>query len=136
MVFSLTIGIMSYLCIILPLGDLRITGTHIITTLGILLTQIVLFSIGLFISGLTKNYKAASLYTLLTVAAFYVISFALDYAGIMAFLKVLTPVGYFNVVSVSENGLSPFYILLSLIITLAGCFMTVRLYERKDLHAS
>ncbi|MDR7811965.1 ABC transporter permease subunit [Lacrimispora sp.] len=136
MVFSLTIGIMSYLCIILPLGDLRITGTHIITTLGILLTQIVLFSIGLFISGLTKNYKAASLYTLLTVAAFYVISFILDYAGIMAFLKVLTPVGYFNVVSVSENGLSPFYILLSLIITLAGCFMTVRLYERKDLHAS
>ncbi len=73
---------------------------------------------------------------MLTVAAFYVISFALDYAGIMAFLKVLTPVVYFNVVSVSENGLSPFYILLSLIITLAGCFMTVRLYERKDLHAS
>ncbi|MBW4846672.1 MAG: ABC transporter permease [Lachnospiraceae bacterium] len=135
-VFSLTVGIMSYLCIILPLGDLSITGVHIITTLGIFLTQVVLFSVGIFISGLAKSYKTASLFTMLTVTAFYVISFALDYIGTMDFLKVLTPVSYFNVVSVSENGLSPFYILLSLIIILAGCFMAIRFFERKDLRNS
>ncbi|CUX72326.1 ABC-2 family transporter protein [Clostridium sp. C105KSO15] len=135
-VLSLTVGIMSYLCIILPLGDLSITGVHIITTLGIFLTQVVLFSVGIFISGLVKNYKTASLFTMLTVTTFYVISFALDYIGTMDFLKVLTPVSYFNVVSVSENGLSPFYILLSLIIILAGCFMAIRLFERKDLRNS
>ena len=135
-VFSLAVGITSYLCIVLPLGDLSITGVHIITTLGILLTQMVLFSIGILISGLVKSYKTASLLTMLTVAAFYAISFALDYNGALDFLKVLTPVSYFNVVSVSVNGLSPFYLLLSLIMILAGCFMAIKFFERKDLRAS
>lgn len=127
---------MSYLCIILPLGHPGIVSTHILTTVGIFLTQTVLFSIGLFISSLTKNHKSASLFTMLTVAAFYVISFALDYGGIRNFLRVLAPVGYFNVVWVSEYGLSPFYILLSLGIILAGCSTAARLYERKDLRTS
>ncbi|WP_159442056.1 ABC transporter permease [Clostridium sp. Marseille-P2415] len=135
-VFSLTVGIMSYLCIILPLGDMSITGTHVITTAGIFITQVVLFAIGLFISGIAKNYKAASLFTMLTVVTFYVISFVLDYAGTVDFLKFLAPVSYFDVISVSKNGLSPFYILLSFMIILAGCFMASRLYARKDLHAS
>ncbi len=135
-VFSLAVGITSYLCIVLPLGDLSITGVHIITTLGILLTQMVLFSIGILISGLVKSYKTASLLTMHTVAAFYAISFALDYNGALDFLKVLTPVSYFNVVSVSVNGLSPFYLLLSLIMILAGCFMAIKFFERKDLRTS
>jgi len=96
----------------------------------------VLFSIGLLISGLAKSYKTASLLTMLTVAAFYAISFALDYNGTLDFLKVLTPVSYFNVVSVSVNGLSPFYLLLSLIMILAGCFMAIKFFERKDLRTS
>ena len=124
---------MSYLCIILPLGDRSIAGTHLITTMGIFITQTVLFSIGLFISGLGKNYKAASLITMLTVLTFYVISFALDYAGTVDFLHALTPVSYFDVVSVSEHGLSPFYILLSFVIILVSCSMAGRLYTKKDL---
>lgn len=125
-IFSLTVGIMSYLCIILPLGDMSIVGTHIITTVGIFITQIVLFAIGLLISSFAKNYKAASLFTMFTVVTFYVISFALDYAGTMNFLNFLTPVRYFEVVSVSENGLSSFYILLSLVIILTSCSMASR----------
>ncbi len=135
-IFSLTAGIMSYLCIILPLGDPGITPTHIAATAGMFLTQIVLFATGLFISSLAKNYKAASLFTMLAVTAFYGISFALDYAGIRNFLNVLTPISYFNVVWVSENGLSPFYTLLSLGLILACCSMAAGFYERKDLCAS
>ena len=135
-VFSLTVGIMSYLCIILPLGAPGILGIHILTTIGIFITQVMLFSIGLFLSSLVKSYKAASLFTALTVAAFYVFSFVLDYAGTLNFLYVLTPISYFNVMSVSENGLSPFYLVLSLVIILACCTMAIRFYERRDLHAS
>ncbi|MBE5994114.1 MAG: hypothetical protein E7247_17210 [Paenibacillaceae bacterium] len=132
-VFSLNMGIMSYLCIILPLGDTSIAGIHIITTAGIFLTQLVLFTTGLFISSLTPDYKTASLFTMLTVAVFYLVHFALDYAGITNFLNVLTPVGYFNVVSISVNGLDPFYVLLSLGIILTGCSQAAGLYEKRDL---
>lgn len=135
-IFSLTVGIMSYLCIILPLGAPGILGIHIVTTAGIFITQVVLFSIGLFLSSLVKSYKSASLLTALTVAAFYVLSFVLDYAGNLKFLYFLTPISYFNVISVSESGLSPFYLLLSLGIILACCSMAIRFYERRDLHAS
>ncbi|WP_312426497.1 ABC transporter permease subunit [Lacrimispora sp.] len=135
-IFSLAVGIMSYLCIILPLGDGSIVGTHLITTMGIFITQTVLFSIGLFISGLAKNYKDASLITMLTVLTFYVISFVLDYAGTVDFLHVLTPVSYFDVVSVSEHGLNPIYILLSFVIILVSCSMAGRLYTKKDLSPS
>ncbi len=132
-IFALAVGVMSYLCIILPLGDRRIVGTHILTTAGMLLTQIVLFTIGLFISGVVRNYKFASLFTMLTVVVFYGISFVLDYIGTMDFLNFLTPVRYFNVVSVSKNGLSFPYVLLSLIIIVASCSMASRFYTRKDL---
>ena len=132
-VFSLTMGIMSYLCIILPLGDTSFTGIHILTTAGMFLIQTVLFTTGLFISSLANNYKSASLFTMLAVAGFYGASFALDYAGIRNFLNVLTPIGYFNVVSISEHGVNPFYILLSMGITLAGCIMAAGLYEKRDL---
>ncbi|GLB32346.1 hypothetical protein LAD12857_42690 [Lacrimispora amygdalina] len=132
-VFSITVGIMSYLFIILPLGDTSITGIHIITTAGIFLTQLVLFTTGLFISSLSKNYKTASLFTMLTVALFYMIRFALDYTGNGNLLNMLTPVGYFNVVSISEKGLDPFYILLSMGIILAGCSLAAGFYEKRDL---
>ncbi|WP_101909302.1 ABC transporter permease [Marasmitruncus massiliensis] len=134
-IFALTVGIMSYLCIILPLGDMSIVGTHIITTVGMFITQIVLFAIGLFISSFAKNYKTASLFTMLTIVSFYVISFVLDYIGTINFLNFLTPVRYFEVISVSKNGLSFFYILLSLIIILGSCSAASRLYTRKDLRA-
>nr|WP_314462229.1 ABC transporter permease subunit [uncultured Clostridium sp.] len=132
-VFSITVGIMSYLCIILPLGDTSIAGIHILTTAGIFLTQLVLFTTGLFISSLAKNYKTASLFTMLAVALLYMVRFALDYAGRGNFLNMLTPVGYFNAVSISEKGLDPFYILLSMGIILAGCSLAAGFYEKRDL---
>ncbi|MBB6218366.1 ABC-2 type transport system permease protein [Anaerosolibacter carboniphilus] len=134
-IFSLTVGIMSYLCIILPLGDMSIIGTHIITTIGMFITQIVLFAIGLLISSMAKNYKTASRLTMVAVMVFYVISFALDYVGTMNFLNFLTPIRYFEVVSVSANGLNPLYIILSLVIILSSCFEASRRYTGKDLRA-
>ncbi|WP_313344701.1 ABC transporter permease subunit [Sedimentibacter sp.] len=134
-IFSLTVGIMSYLCIILPLGDMSIVGTHIITTIGMFITQIVLFAIGLLISSMAKNYKSASLLTMAAVMVFYVINFALDYVGTMNFLNFLTPIRYFEVVSVSANGLNPLYIILSLVIILSSFFEASRRYTGKDLRA-
>ena len=54
----------------------------------------------------------------------------------MDFLNTLTPVSYFDVVSVSEHGLNPFYILLSFVIILVSCFMAGQLYTKKDLRPS
>ncbi|AHM57757.1 ABC-2 family transporter protein (plasmid) [Peptoclostridium acidaminophilum DSM 3953] len=135
-IFALSSGIMSYLFIILPLGDMSIVGTHILTTAGMFITQIVLFAIGLFISGFAKDYKTASLFTMLTVIVFYMINFVLDYTGTMDHLNFLTPVRYFDVVSVSKNGLNFFYILLSCMIFLLSCSIASRLYTRKDFHSS
>jgi ABC-2 type transport system permease protein len=134
-IFSLTVGVMTFLCIILPLGDMNVVGTHITITFGMFLTQIVLFAIGLLISSAVKNYKTASLFTTLAVMVFYVINFTLDYAGTMNYLNFLTPIRYFEVMSVSANGLNPLYIVLSLAIISVSFFEAGRRYTRKDLRA-
>jgi ABC-2 type transport system permease protein len=134
-VFALTVGIMSYLCIILPIGDMSIVGLHIITTVGMFVTQITLFTMGLFISSVAKNYESSSLLTMLAVVVFYVINFALDYAGTMNYLNFLTPIRYFEVIGVTQNGLSPWYVLLSVVIIAGCCFAANERYAKRDLVA-
>ena len=133
--FAVVVGIALYVCIILPVGDGRIVGTHIITTLGMLITQITLFAIGLFISSVTKDYKAASLLTMLVIVVFYGIHFALDYAGTMQYLAFLTPIRYFEVIGVTRGGLNLWYVLLSIAIVSVCCFAASGRYTRKDLRA-
>ncbi|MDD2301622.1 MAG: ABC transporter permease subunit [Eubacteriales bacterium] len=131
--FALVTGIMSYLCILLPLQGGHILGIHIATTIGMFLTQLVLFSVGLFLSGLVGNYKTASLLTMLAVLIFYGISFVLDYYGITNYLNMFTPVRYFDVVSIAGTGLRPAYILLSALIILSCCGLAGLLYKKRDL---
>lgn len=132
-IFAVVVGIVSYLLLILPLGDMSVIGLHIAMIIGMFLTQGVLFAIGLFISSLAKNYKAASLFTMLAVVIFYAIHFVLDYAGTMNYLNFLTPVRYFEVMGVTQNGLNVWYVLLSLVIMAGCCFTASRRYAKKDL---
>ena len=98
-----------------------------------LITQIVLFAIGLFVSSLAKNYKAASLFTMLVVMIFYALNFTLDYAGTMNYLNFLTPVRYFEVTGITQTGLDAWYVLLSAAITAGCCFAASGRYGNKDL---
>ena len=132
-IFAAFVWTASFLCIVLPLGDMSILGLHTIMTAGMLLTQITLFSIGLAISGAAKNYGKASLFTMLAVALFYAIHFALDYASNMDFLTFLTPVRYFDVIGVAEKGLNFGYVVLALLISVLCLIIAEHSYEKKDL---
>ncbi|MDR2581389.1 MAG: ABC transporter permease [Fibromonadaceae bacterium] len=130
-IFAFGVGILSFLGIILSLGDMSIVGLHIATTTGMFITQVILFSIGLFISSFA-NYKIASLLTMLAVVVFYVINFALDYAGTMN-LNFLTPIRYFELTGIVQKGLNLWYVALSLAIITACFFAASERYAKKDL---
>ena len=131
-IFAAVVWIASFLCIILPIGDFSVVGLHTAATFGMLITQIVLFSVGLFISGFAKGYKSASLYTMLAVAVFYALHFALDYSGSLDYLTFLTPIRYFEITGVTQNGLNPPYILLSAAIAAVCCATAGLRYSKKD----
>jgi ABC-2 type transport system permease protein len=135
-IFAFGVGILSFFGIILSLGDMSIVSLLITTTFGMFITQIVLFSVGLLISGLAKNYKIGGLLTMLTVVVFYVIHFALDYVGTMNHLIFLTPIRYFEVVGITQNGLNLWYIALSITIIAGGCLSASRIFANKDLRCA
>ena len=134
-IFAAVVWLASFLCIVLPIGDMGVVALHTAATAGMLFTQIVLFSIGLLISGAAKNYKAASLFTMLAVAAFYVINFVVDYAGTLDFLVYFTPVRYFEVMGVTRGGLNIGFISLSAGIIICCLFAARLLVDKKDFRS-
>jgi ABC-2 type transport system permease protein len=103
------------------------------TIIGMLLTQVVFFSIGLLIAAALNTHNAALKSGFLFVLVTYVIGIVIEYVGKIDYLNFLSPFRYFIGTEVVNNGISIIYVLIGTLITAASVYLTYALYNRKDL---
>lgn len=105
-----------------------------ITMIGMFITQIVFFFIGIFISGILKDNRKGNLYAVAVLLITYFISVFIEMSGKIDFLNFLSPFRYFNAVSIMDKGLSLLYIIISAIIIAVTGYFSYMFWEKRDLN--
>ncbi|MDY6244761.1 MAG: ABC transporter permease subunit [Lachnospiraceae bacterium] len=131
-VFSVFYGIFAYMMIILPVGGLEQKGAEVVTVIGLFLTQLVLFSIALAISSLSRKYKSAVKAGTAFLLLSYGISVVIDYSDIHA-LDFLSPLRYFDAYDLIVEGFRLAYLLLAIAITAFCVWISVIRWKKREL---
>lgn len=108
-------GLCNYFTSILTLGGLEQKGAAVTTTIGLFLTEVILFALALLISGINQNYKRAIRLGAGLLLGFYGIYIVAEYLEIPA-LYYLTPLKYFDVYAVAREGINIAFLLLAAVI--------------------
>lgn len=131
-IFSAFTGLCNYFMIVLPAGGLEQKGAAFTTTVGMFLTQTVLFAAGLLIAALLKSYRSAVRLGGLFLVAAYVLSFTAEYTGSHA-LDYVTPLRYFDVYEVTLHGFALSYLVVAVVLV-AGCVkIALKKWEKREL---
>lgn len=120
LIYALFSGLCSFLLIVLPIGGLPQNEDVFFTTLGMYLTQLIFFSIGLFISAVVKNYRSAVRGGALAMLLAYGCSIVIQYTG-ADFWDFLSPLCYFDVYGMTMGGFRPSYLVLTVVMI---CILT------------
>lgn len=110
-----------------------VIGMITMTIIGMVLTQIVFFSIGLLFAALFNTHNTALKSGFLFVLITYVIGVIVDYVGNVDYLNFLSPFRYFIGTEVVNNGISVIYVLISTFVISASVYFTYAIYKKKDL---
>lgn len=132
LVFAVFSGIGSFLMVILPMGGLERHGAATETVLGLFLTQATLFSVGLLITSLVKDYKRAVQVGTATVFLFFGIAIASEYLS-LPILGLFSPLCYFDVYRVAQSGISLSGLLLAAAIMACCITVSVRCWNRREI---
>ncbi len=103
------------------------------TIVGMFLTQLIFYAVGLLLAGFFKTYKKALRYGYLFVIVSYVLGVAIQYSGNLNVLKPLSLFSYFIGLSVVTNGLETRFVILAIIVSLISFYGSYRAYGSKDL---
>ncbi len=125
-------GLCNYFTAILPLGGLEQRGAALTTTIGLFLTELPLFTITLFISGLAKSYKGAVRLGAGILFFFYSISISAEYLEIPA-LYYLTPLKYFDIYIVASDGIQILFLLLTAIIVIVSAVAAQKIWTVREI---
>ncbi len=120
--------------LLLPLleGE-SILGIINITTLGMFVTQLVFFGIGLFCTAVFKIYRLGLSTAMMVLLGSFVAAVTIEYLGNVAYLNFLTPFRYFPAMQVVSEGISLIYLLISAAIAGGTIYLTYRSYNKRDL---
>lgn len=125
-------GICNYFTSILPLGGLERKGAAVTTTIGLFLTEAVLFALALVVSSLAKSYQGAVRLGAGMLLGFYGIYIAAEYLEIPA-LCYLTPLKYFDVYTVAEEGFQSPFLWVTLVIAAASAAIAQNAWKGREL---
>jgi ABC-2 type transport system permease protein len=125
------VGSLVFLVPLFP--EANLANDAVITTVGMFLTMLVFLAVGLFSATASKSYGQALLNAFITLILCYAVSFIIEYTKIVN-LEFITPIRWFNVKSVTDNGISILYVLLAAAITAVGVWRALKCYEKRDLH--
>ena len=132
LIFSVFSGICNYTMIILPTGGLEPQAAALTTTIGLYLTQLMFFTIGLLISSIVKKYKAAVRIGTVFLLTSYFLVITAQYSGIR-FLDLLSPLGYFDVYDVTLNGIRIFSLVLAFLIMTVCIYIAAKQWKKREL---
>lgn len=125
-------GICNYITAILPLGGLEQKGAVAATTIGMFLTEAVLFALALLLSSLAKTYKKAVRLGAGLLLGFYAIYIFAEYQE-MPMLYYLTPLKYFDVYMVAKDGFKASFLLAAAILMLISALMSKKSWSSREL---
>ncbi len=130
--FITALGSFLFLVPFLPNGE-DLLPYILVSTLGMLLTQLIFSSLGMMFGAIIKNYKKGMLVSFIALITSYIISYTIEYSGNLNHLNFLSPVRYFNLSDIATKGLSPIYISLSVAIIVVLIIIAVKGFGKKDL---
>lgn len=110
-----------------------IFGLVNITTLGMFVTQLVFFGIGLFCTAVFKRFRIGLTAAMLVLLGSFVVAVILEYLGNIDYLNFLTPFRYFPALKVASDGISFLYLLISAAVAGVTIYLTYGFYNRRDL---
>ncbi|MFD1415004.1 ABC transporter permease subunit [Oceanobacillus jeddahense] len=118
----------------------QIEGANILsemttTMLSMFFIQILFLFTGFLCSAIFSNYKKSLSVSALLVALSYFVMVIVELIGKIDYLGFLTPFMYFKGPAVVENGISLFYLLLTIVITVTACYFTYFKFRSRDLHS-
>ncbi|MDR1616546.1 MAG: ABC transporter permease [Syntrophomonadaceae bacterium] len=120
---------------ILPLfGGMALLPQVIITSAGMLFTQLIFLVVGMQCAALFKSNKTASRTAFIVLIFSYLVAFIIEYSETVDFLGFLSPVWYFNGPMVAQNGISLLYLLLAMAVVSMAAYFTVAFYRKRDLY--
>ncbi|WP_326910980.1 ABC transporter permease subunit [Sedimentibacter sp. MB31-C6] len=110
-----------------------VIGMITLTIFGMVLTQVVFFSIGLLFAAIFNSHNAALKSGFLFVLITYVIGVIIEYVGNINYLNFMSPFRYFIGTEVVNNGISILYVVIGTLITSVSIYLTYVCYNKKDL---
>lgn len=112
-------GLGNYYTAILPLGGLEQKWAAVTTTIGLFLTEVVLYACALLVSSLVKSYKNAVRLGAGLLLGFYGIYIVAEYLE-NPVLCYLTPLKYFDVYMVAREGFHGLFLLVAIAIVVGS----------------
>jgi len=121
--------------ILYPLDAIYLSSRIILMAIGMFLSQLVFFTIGMFCASFLKNYATALRYSFATLITFYVIAFSIEYFGMnVSSYDFLSPVRYFYAPFVINDGIRWIYLILTGVIASIGSWSTLFVYKKRDIY--
>lgn len=125
-------GICNYFTAVLPLGGLEQKGAVVTTTIGMFLTEVVLFALALMISSLARTYKGAVWLGAGLLLGFYCIYIVAGFLELPA-MYYLTPLKYFDVYAVAREGFGIVFLLLAAVIVVISIVVSRKNWEGRQM---
>lgn len=132
LILSLFSGVIGYVFSVLPLGGLEQKGAVVTTTVGMFLTEAVLFTLALLVSSLARTYKGAVRLGAVLLLGFYGIYIAAGYLKLPA-LYYLTPLKYFDVYEVAQEGFRIVFLLLAAVIVIISVTVARKSWAKQEM---
>lgn len=132
-IFAVFSGVCNYLMIILPAGGLEQPEAAFTTTAGLFLTQLMLFSMGLFIASIVKKQKASIQIGTLLLLVFYGISVTAEYTN-TRLLDFMSPLRYFDVYEVTLGGIQTLHLMIAGLIIAFCIAASVYQWKNREIH--
>lgn len=103
------------------------------TIIGMFITQIILYSVGLLLAGIIKSHKKAICFGYLFMIFSYVLGIVIQYFGKIDFLRILSPLSYFKGLPVVNHGIEMLFVIISVIIVIGLVYASIQKSKKKDL---
>lgn len=125
-------GVCNYFTAVLPLGGLENRGAVVVTVIGMFLTETALFSLALLASALAKTYQKAVRLGAGMLLGFYAVYLFAEYQK-MPMLYYLTPLKYFDVYAVAQDGIRGSFLLITAVIVLGSVLVAERCWGDREV---
>lgn len=108
-------------------------GVVTATIIGMFIAQLVIYSVGLLLAGMIKSHKKALRFGYLLMIGSYVLSIVIQYFGNIDFLRILSPLSYFEGMRVVNHGIEILFVIISIILVVGLIYVSIKNSEKKDL---